>query len=113
MEFIFYTDRFIKDDSAGEAIGPFIFIRPSYRDDLGLLVHEQTHVKQCWRHFPIFGLLYRLFRHRRMEFEAEAYAAQAKCYPDDRVPRLARRLVECYDLGVSQEVAERAIRERM
>lgn len=110
---ILYTDRFIKDGFAGCAIGPAIFIRPKYRDDVGLLEYEKTHVRQFWCDFPLFGLRYRFSRRWRREYEAEAYAAQAKCYPDDQVPALAARLADKYNLGITSEIAERAIREAM
>lgn len=110
---VFYTTTFVGDDYAGKSFGPFIFIKPQYKDDVGLLEHEKIHVQQFWRHFPIFGLLYRVFKHRRMCFEVEAYAEQSKHYTDDRIPKFAQLISEKYNLGITPEIAERAIRDKL
>lgn len=107
---VFYTDRFVKTGFAGTTYGPFIFIRPKYKSDVGLLAHEQTHVRQFWRMFPILGIRYRLSKKWRFAIEAEAYAVQSRYYADDRVPLFAKMISEKYGLGVSIEVAEREIR---
>ena len=112
-EWVIYTDVGVAEGSAGSSHGSVICIRPKYRDDIGLLEHERVHVRQFWRNPLLFNFRYAFGRHYRMAYEAEAYAAQAKCYADDRVPVLAARLANKYDLGITPEIAERAIREAM
>lgn len=111
---VFYTNNFVVDGFAATTRGPFIFIRPEYKDDKGLLEHEQTHVRQFLSDYIwLFVYRYKFSRYYRKEYEAEAYANQAKCYTDDRVPRFAKFLSEKYDLGITPEIAERCIRDKM
>ena len=112
-EWVFYTDIGVSEGSAGGAHNSVICIRPKYRGDVGLLEHERIHVRQFWRNPILFNFRYAFGRHYRLQYEAEAYAAQANCYADDRVPVLAARLANKYDLGITPEIAERAIREAM
>ena len=50
-----YTDD-IPADRAGAAWGPFVKIRPKYRDDAGLHAHEREHVLQ-WAEMAFLGAL--------------------------------------------------------
>lgn len=102
---IFYTDRFIPVWAAGCARGPFIFIRPRYKDDAGLLAHERVHVKQWLRTFGLHGLLYLLSDKYKLGAEVQAYKAQAACYPDDRRPAFAKFISENYGLAITPAAA--------
>ncbi len=42
-----YTEN-LPAHAGGMTRGPFIFIRPKYRGDIGLLEHEKTHIAQWW-----------------------------------------------------------------
>lgn len=76
---VFYTNKHVDKDKAGKAIACFIFIKPEYKDDIGLLIHEQTHVKQFWR--KPFTHCYKLLKQEYMlECELEAYANQIEYY---------------------------------
>lgn len=99
---IFYTNWFIP---AWAARGPFIFIRPAYKDDAGLLAHEKVHVKQWLRTLGLHGLLYLMSDKYKLAAEVEAYKAQATSYPDDRRPQLAAHLAAHYDLDITQHEA--------
>lgn len=46
-----------KPEMGGEAFGPFISIKPKYKSDIGLHVHEYEHVKQWYMWIAIFALL--------------------------------------------------------
>jgi hypothetical protein len=105
---IFYTNRFIKPWAAGCARGPFIFIRPQYHADLGILAHERVHVRQWWRTFGLHSILYPFSREYRMWAEAEAYKAQLEFSPGN-LSYFAARMVEHYDLRITQAHAEAAI----
>ena len=128
---IFYTDRFVPENSAACARGPFIFIRPEKRGDRGLLEHERLHVKQwfvvtavsiiaylvfahvVYQHtqFPVFsitpvfvalnGVIYTVFQRYRLYSEVAAYRVQARYYSDDRRPLFARFICDKYGLSVN------------
>lgn len=44
---VIVTDR-VPDGFAGVTNGPLIRIRPTHRNDVGLLMHELEHVRQFW-----------------------------------------------------------------
>lgn len=130
---IFYSDRLVPKDSAACARGPFIFICPKYRGDVGLLEHERTHVKQWFvvtaisiavfiffahaiynrTSFPVFSItpffmafnsvIYTLFPKYRLYSELEAYKVQARYYHDDRRPLFARFICDKYRLSVNYD----------
>ena len=106
--FTFYTGLFVPARFAAATYGPFIFVKPAYKDDVGLKNHEMTHVKQFW-HNPLFGLWYMFSKKSRMEYEAEAYKVQLKFYPDDRLDVFAGLLAKNYNLGITVDQAKDAI----
>lgn len=118
---VFYTERFFKPDAngvhwrAGFVFGPLIFIRPKYRDDVGLLAHEQEHVRQFWRTFCLHGLFYHFSPKYRLQAEAEAYAVQLHHSPVEkqaaRLKYYADFIATRYKLKVTQAEAEAAILE--
>lgn len=105
---IIYTDKFIPAKSQGIAVGPIAFIRPEFKYDIGLRVHEQTHIDQYWR--ALAGLLWigKLGQELTLEREVEAYRDQMKAYKDgkDRVHNFAVRIATLYGLSISVEEAE-------
>jgi hypothetical protein len=70
----------VKEGFAGTATAWFIKIRPEYKDDKGLEMHERVHISQFWRTFGFHGLLYTLFKSYRLKSEVEAYREQL-CWP--------------------------------
>lgn len=109
---IFYTNSLIPKGAVVCARGPFIFIRPEYRGDTGLLAHEQVHVRQAWRGLLIIhALCYLLSPRYKLECEVEAYREQAKHYQDDRLPKFARFISERYGLKISTDDALKLLRE--
>jgi len=94
---IFYTNWFVRDGFAGTAYGPVAFIRPQYRDDIGLRVHEQTHIRQF--------ITLRYYFMKKLEREVEAFKAQIACYPDDRTEFLAGFMSANYGFGITTEQA--------
>jgi len=94
--------------------GPFIFVDPEFKDDPGLVPHEQVHVDQFFRTCGLHVFLYRFSNAYRFKSEAEAYRVQLTCYPaDEYVQRLddyATFLAEHYDLGVTKDDAVKALR---
>lgn len=107
---VFYTDRFVGDNFAGTTYGPFIFIRPQYRADIGLLKHEQVHVAQFKRTFGLMSILY-LFTKWRLRYEVEAYREQLKWYPDDQTAIFAAFIATKYRLNISIQQATNLLKE--
>ena len=126
-----YTNRFIPANAAGCARGPFIFIRPEYKNDKGLLAHEKVHVWQwtivsyiavcmlavggfllsehvnfpAWIVAPLglaaHGLLYRLLPEYRLDCEVEAYKEQLRHDPQ-HLDLYAYFIATKYDLKISK-----------
>jgi len=105
---VIYTDRFIPNRFAAYEFGPFVFIRPKYKNDLGLLHHELTHVRQFWRN-PLMGLFYTFSKKSRAYYEIQAYRVQLKFYPDDRSEMFAKYLVDNYNLDLNLDQARAAL----
>jgi hypothetical protein len=128
-----YTDS-IEEGFGGTAQGPYIRIRPKYKDDKGLLAHELEHVKQWWiatilsailiaaglYHFqePLYGaigsigvhgILYKLIPAYRLWCEVQAHKVQAK-YSPHAIALFAKRIATKYDLNISTEEAEKLLK---
>lgn len=101
---IFYTDRFVPDNAAGCARGPLIFIRPKYRNDRGLLAHEQTHVQQWLRTGGLHSFLYLFSKKYKLAAEVEAYKEQLKYSPTD-IGLFAEYISRDYNLDITPEQA--------
>lgn len=103
--------RSVKPPFAGRALGPIIVIDPKYKDDRGLLAHEQVHVRQFWRTWGLHPLLYRASKRYRLAAELEAYRVQLK-YAEDKeasARRFAGFIAGRYGLAISVEAAYRLI----
>ena len=102
---IFYTDRFIPKGSAGcmrVFFIPLIFIRPQYKDDMGLLAHEKKHAEQAWRHIlpPIYAIRYLLSESYRLESEVECYKVQLGFNPYNLL-KFAEFIANDYNIDIS------------
>lgn len=98
-----YTDN-VKSGFAGETKAWFIKIRPSYKDDAGLLEHEKIHVKQYWRTLGFHALFYALSKAYRLRSEVEAYKKQLELSPSNGA-KFAQFIATKYRLNVTQEEA--------
>ena len=99
-----YTD-FMPDRFSGYTIGPIILIRPSKKDDLGLLAHEKVHVRQFWQTFPFFWMMFS--KKFKLKIEVEAYREQLK-YSVDReasARKFATFIATKYGLDVHPDLA--------
>jgi hypothetical protein len=94
-----YTTRFLKG-FAGYTYGPIILIDPAYKDDLGLLAHEQTHVKQFWRTFGLHPILYYFSESYRLKSEVEAFRVQLG-YSPYNVLRFAEFISTRYNINIT------------
>jgi len=102
---IFYTNFGIPKQFAGMTRGPFVFIRPEYKDDIGLLAHEQTHVKQFFRTFFLHGFFYLFSDTYKLNAEVEAFKVQATYYSGDTLPQFAEFIANNYGLNITAEEA--------
>jgi len=96
---------------AGRANGPVVRIKATYRDDMGLLWHEEEHVRQWYKTLGLHGFLYRFVRRYRAWSEATAYAMQVQ--GGAGLNRMARAMAnpENYDLQMRAVEAKRMIKE--
>lgn len=108
---VFYTDRFVPTRFSAYTRGPFIFIRPAYRGDRGLLEHERVHVRQWLRSLGLHALLYLLWHDYRLRCEVEAYQVQAAHSAGDIAPVFARLIATKYRLKITEHEALRLLRE--
>lgn len=125
-----YTEN-IANGFGGTAQGPFIKLLPKYQNDVGLIEHEKTHVRQWYVVmaiglllctlltlivspflWPLHGvapflhqLLYKIVRPYRRRCEVQAYRIQIALggYISDEFAVTA--LIEKYDLGLSVDEA--------
>ena len=72
MKLVLVTN-FIPSRFDAYTFGFIILVRPQFKDDVGLIAHEATHVNQFWRTFGFAGLLMRVSKKYRYECELEAY----------------------------------------
>jgi len=109
---ILYWDWLVPAPHDGVAYGPVIVIKKAHKKDHGLHAHEETHVKQFWRHWML-GYLWRYHRswQWRFEYEAEAYRQQLLYSPDKRL-LFASFLVSRYDLPINMAAAEVALQDK-
>ncbi len=115
------TDE-MAENRGGYTKWPFVFIRPKYEKDEGLLQHELTHIKQAYRRLIIFhSLLYQMSDWYKLRCEVEAYKVQLKYVPystcfepyvfEEWVKLFAGFISTIYKLNISQEKAERLLRQ--
>jgi hypothetical protein len=97
---IVYSDLLLPAWADGRTLGPIVQIRPSRRNDAGLLAHELEHVRQ-WREAPIrFYPRYLFSRRWRLRYEVEAFRAQLRLDPA-ALNSCSALLATRYRLGIS------------
>ena len=105
---IFYTNRFIPERAAGCARGPFIFIRPEYKNDIGLIEHEKVHVEQWYRTFGFHSLLYLISKKYRLKSEVEAYKKQLEYSPRE-ADLYALFISTNYNINITKDEAKKLL----
>lgn len=100
---VLHTERGIKPGFEAAARGPVVFIRPVWRGNAGLLVHELEHVRQWWVTLGLHSILYLLSRRYRAWAEARAYAAQIDATDEAHwtVAKAAAVMARGYDLRMT------------
>jgi hypothetical protein len=132
IAYIHYTDN-LPEGVGGTANGPYVRIRPKYKDDKGLHQHELEHVKQWWIativsavllaaglwHFqqPLWqaiasvgthGVLYKFIPAYRLWAEVQAHKVQLD-YAPHALKHFAKRIATQYGLGITVEQAEKLL----
>ena len=133
LAYIHYTDS-LPEGIGGTAQGPYIRIRPKYKDDKGIHAHEEEHVRQWWvltifsafallvgaeylqqplwiaiASVGVHGLLYLLVPQYRLWAEVEAHKAQLKYSPGNEA-LFGWRIANKYKLKITAEEAEKLLR---
>lgn len=93
---------------AAITLGPVIFMRRRFRDDVALLAHEQVHVRQWQQHRLLFWPRYLLSRRWRLAYEVEAYRVQVQMAPA-ALEHCVQALTRGYWLGISEQDARRLL----
>ncbi len=131
----FYTDD-MPIGFGGYTRAFLVYIKPKYKDDVGLHEHEYMHVKQWWvttflsclaiylasLHFGFdagfslvgigfYSILYDAIPWFKLRMEVQAYRKQMQCYPDDRSTFFAYVIANKYDLKVSADKVIKMLRE--
>lgn len=105
---LFITNDNIPEGSAGCAKAWFIYIRPGYQNDIGLIEHEKMHIWQFWRTLCLFHIwAYRFSKRYRLNCEVEAFRKQLE-YAEDKLAsrqHFAGFLSTKYGLDISEAEA--------
>jgi hypothetical protein len=141
LQYTQYTDD-IDQKFGGYAIGPFVRIRPKYKDDIGLHIHEYEHVNQFWfatilsailigiglyvfhvpydyysilaASFGVHGNLYRFYQPYKVYCEVVAYSKQLKVYGNKVVPEWVIQAVTAkYNLSITRQEVIDKIQSRL
>jgi len=90
---------------AGYTQGFIVFIDPAKQNDIGLLMHELTHVKQAYKGlFIIHGLKYIKNLKYRLACEIEAYKVQMTYNPEYQ-STYANFIANRYGLNIDEKYA--------
>ena len=136
ISYTHYTDD-IKEGFGGVSFGPYIRIRPKYKDDSGIHAHEQTHANQWWAWFlagavaayflypqgeflwyyalltgaGAHGIIYKFYAGYRLWCEVRAYRVQLGHYATDRRLLFAGFIAKSYGLNISTESAYQLLKD--
>lgn len=106
---VIYTNFLIPKQYDAMTRGPFILIRPKFKEEKGLLEHETIHVRQWWKNPLFHALRYKLSKKYRLQCEVAAYKHQLKFYDKDETKLFATFISNNYKLNISQEEAEKLL----
>lgn len=108
---VFYTNFGVVPGAGASTRGPFIFIRPEHRGDIGLLEHEKVHRRQWLRTLGLHSFLYLLSDRYRLAAEVEAFKVQLG-YAPHALDRFAHFLAAHYGIdGLTPEQARALLTE--
>lgn len=105
---VFYTNRFVPTKHAACTRSCFVFIRPRYKGNKGLLAHELEHVKQWYRNPLFHSLKYKFSKSYRLQCELSAYRMQLNFTPLG-LEGFAYYLANDYSLDLTYEQAKQLL----
>ncbi len=76
--FVFYTNKYVPKNAAGVVYGNLIFIRPEFRDNEEVLVHELAHVKQHYQYLFTFRSFRKAYGKNPVPFEIGTTRAEVE-----------------------------------
>jgi len=102
---VFLSDK-IREPFSGYSRFVYIVIKPNCIDDLGLIEHELTHIRQFYRTLGLMDLLKHFSKRIKLNRELEAYINQANEYGYSsyyEVSWIVDSLIYDYELGIYDE----------
>jgi len=101
-----YTDD-MPEGWGGYAKLWFIYLRPKYKEDQGILEHEKCHVRSFYFTLGFHSFLYLCFKAYRLWSEVQAYKIQMKYRPikESNKELFAKFISEDYGVRVTKEQA--------
>ena len=108
---VFYTNFLIPKRFSAIVLGFVILIRPRQRGNKALIAHEKVHVRQFWRSWCLFPILYLLWPAKKLKYEAEAYGVSLLYATSfrEKLNEYSYALSHKYNLNITQEEAESLI----
>lgn len=105
-----YTDD-MSEGVGGYAKFWFIYLRPKYVDDRGILEHEKYHVQEFYKTLGFHALLYLCSKAYRLRSEVGAYKEQLLYppYTPGNKEMFARFISEDYGLNITKDEALRLL----
>lgn len=107
MAFLTFYTSIVRKPFAAITFGPLVFIKPEYKNDKGLLAHEQVHVSQ-WKRNPLMPLIYKFNKTYRLNCEVEAFKEQLKYYDNKEyhLDYFSNFLATNYNLNITKDAAK-------
>lgn len=98
-----YTSKGLADWEGGRVNFLSIHIKPEYKSDISLLMHEVEHVKQTYKTCFLHAALYAISKRYKLHAECEAFVAGQLKYQTMTIEQVASDLHKKYDLGYDYE----------
>jgi len=98
-----YTDDGLDAWEGGRTIRLTIKIKPQYRDDRSLLLHEVEHIKQTYKTCFLHSFLYGISNKYKLYTECQAYVAAQITLGTMTIEQVVDSLYSNYNLGMTRE----------
>jgi len=112
---LIFISNWMPKKFSGYHVGCLVLIRPTHKEDEGLIQHELTHVKQNIRTLGWSGIKQIWNKNHKLNRECEAYAVQLQHVPANQYKTIHTRFVNYmytkYNLGMSKNFIRRRFEE--
>lgn len=98
-----YTNEGLSVWEGGRTSLLSIKIKPQYKSDFSLLMHEIEHIKQTYKTCFLHGLLYATNKRYKLYAECQAFIAGQLKYKTMTVEQVATALYNSYNLGFTYD----------